>query len=64
MKTETYNAIKSLAYYYQFGKYQFSGYNKFSVDWYDRRTNAVRQLISEGISKQDAAIILKKNNCS
>lgn len=61
MTTELYNIVKSLAYNYECGKKQFHGYNNiWKIDWWDGRTSAVKKLKSAGVTKQDAADILRK----
>lgn len=61
MTTELYNLIKKLAYYYQYGKKQYRGYNNIlNVDWWDGRTRAVKRLKSAGITREYTEVILRK----
>jgi hypothetical protein len=61
MNTSLYQVIKSLEYNYRYGRTQWQGYNNiWHIDWWDGRTSAVKQLKAAGISREDAAAILRK----
>jgi len=58
MNTTLYQMVKSLQYYYQYSRTGYHG--RKSINWFDGRTAVVKTLKDAGISKEDAASILRK----